>query len=229
MITLQQRTAGGPAGQQVYATLRSEIVANMLEPGQRLSENELAARFGVSRTPVREALGRLRDDQLVEIVPQLGTFVSLVNRTAVGDAQFVREALECAAIRHSAELASDGDVRVLREIVRLQELTQVDQNFDRFDSLDDELHRALCELGGHELAWKLSHKAGCHLNRVRRMILPLPTYLADMIDQHVAIVDAIAAHNADGAEAALRDHLRSVIENVAEVERAHPEYFASRS
>src|SRR5436305_1999373 len=97
-ISRQTRMRGSTRG-EVYARLRDAIVAAELEPGRRLSENELAAWLGVSRTPVREALVRLRDDRLVEIVPQLGTYVSRIGVQAVADAQFIREALECAAIR----------------------------------------------------------------------------------------------------------------------------------
>src|SRR4051812_28202016 len=93
-ISLGARTASR-ARDQVYDLLRESIVTAELEPGRQLSENELAGRLGVSRTPVREALVRLRDDRLVEIVPQLGTFVAPISGRAVADAQFVREALEC--------------------------------------------------------------------------------------------------------------------------------------
>ena len=78
-----RRAAGSPARIQVYAALRQAIVRGELEPGQQISENALAANLGVSRTPVREALARLRDDRLVEIVPQLGTFVSRISPQAV--------------------------------------------------------------------------------------------------------------------------------------------------
>ena len=94
--------------------LRDAIVAAQLEPGRQLSENELAALLGVSRTPIREALQRLRDDRLVEIVPQLGTFVTRISENAVADAQFVREALECAAVRGAALRARDQDLAASR-------------------------------------------------------------------------------------------------------------------
>jgi len=64
---------------QAYAALRAAIISGELQPGRQLSENELAARLGVSRTPIREALVRLRDERLVEIVPQLGTFVTRIS------------------------------------------------------------------------------------------------------------------------------------------------------
>src|SRR3954469_968207 len=115
-ITLGTRTLTR-ARDQVYARLREAMVGAELEPGRRLSENELAGRFGVSRTPIREALVRLRDDRLVEIEPQLGPFVARISGRAVGDAQFVRESLECAAIRLAAEKATAADVRRLRGVL----------------------------------------------------------------------------------------------------------------
>ena len=92
-LTRIPRLAGSPAGPAIYATVRDAIVSAELEPGRQISENELAARLGVSRTPVREAFARLRDDRLIEIVPQLGTFVSRISVADVDDAQFIREAL----------------------------------------------------------------------------------------------------------------------------------------
>ena len=110
-IQLSDRAGGGSARDQVYAALRDAIVCAELEPGRRLSENELAELLGVSRTPIREALVRLRDDRLVAIVPQLGTFVTLISNDAVADAAFVREALECGAIRLATERATDARPR----------------------------------------------------------------------------------------------------------------------
>src|SRR5438309_7674848 len=109
-IALQDRIVGASTSDQVYLALREAIVSAELEPGRRLSENELAELLGVSRTPVREALFRLRDERLVAIVPQLGTFVTLISPAAIEDAAFVREALECAAIRRAVERVSDADL-----------------------------------------------------------------------------------------------------------------------
>src|SRR4051812_42676772 len=104
----------GPARAHVYTTLRDAIVSAQLAPGRQLSENELAALLGVSRTPIREALQRLREERLVAIVPQLGTFVTHISEAAVSDAQFVREALECSAGRGTALRARDSDLAALQ-------------------------------------------------------------------------------------------------------------------
>lgn len=210
---------------QVYAALRGAIVRGELEPGRRLSENALAAELGVSRTPVREALGRLRDDRLVEIVPQLGTFVSRISPQAVRDAQFIREALECAAVRRAAELAGEDDVARLEENLLAQDRARDGGDTDAFYVLDDDFHRGLCDLSSHLAVWTVSERAKSHLNRVRRLSLGMPDYLSEMIDEHRAVLAAVAGHDPELAERALRHHLQMVLREIPRLRERHPDYF----
>jgi DNA-binding GntR family transcriptional regulator len=224
-ISISERALGTSARDRVYAALREAIVSAELEPGRRLSENELADRLGVSRTPVREALVRLRDDRLVAIVPQLGTFVTLIGQDAVADAHFVREALECNAIRIAAERATPADLVGLQANLAEQERAEEIDDAEAFDRLDEALHRAICELSGREVAWRISQRARGQLDRVRRLSLPAPGYRRQMIDEHREVLAAVAAHDAEGAERALRHHLRMVLSHVPDIQRAHPEFF----
>jgi GntR family transcriptional regulator, rspAB operon transcriptional repressor len=225
LVPVAARTRRGSARAHVYVALRDAIITAALAPGRQLSENELAARLGVSRTPIREALQRLREERLVEVVPQLGTFVTRISTTAVGDAQFVREALECAAIREAAVRAGEHDVAALDVIVRHQEETEAAEDYDRFYALDEELHRAFCDLSGHAIAWSLTQRAKGHLNRIRRLSLPEPGYLQEMIAEHRAVIAAVAAHDADAAEQSLRHHLRMVLSSLPAIRAQHPDYF----
>jgi DNA-binding GntR family transcriptional regulator len=224
-IQLGQRLTGAPARDQVYLALREAIVSAELEPGRRLSENELADRLGVSRTPVREALARLRDERLVAIVPQLGTYVTLISHQGLADAAFVREALECAAIRLATQHADDAALSELQANLVAQDRARADEDADAFDQLDDALHRSLCELSGHEIAWTLSRRANGHLDRVRRLSLPDPAYLGEMVDEHREVIAAVAARDADRAEQLLRHHLRMVLSSLPQIQAEHPEYF----
>jgi len=209
----------------VYTALRDAIVSGQLEPGRQISENELAARLGVSRTPIREALQRLREERLVAVVPQYGTFVTHISESAVSDAQFVREALECAAIRGTALRARDQDLGALEATIRRQDAAREANDFDSFYVLDDELHQLLCDLSGHDIAWSLSQRAKGHLNRIRRLSLPEPGYLMEMIAEHRAVVAAVAAHDPDEAERQLRHHLRMVLSTLPAIREQHPDYF----
>jgi DNA-binding GntR family transcriptional regulator len=225
LLPVAERSRRGPARAHVYTALRDAIVAGQLEPGRQISENELAARLGVSRTPIREALQRLREERLVAVVPQYGTFVTHISESAVSDAQFVREALECAAIRGTALRARDQDLAALEAIIRRQDAAREANDFDSFYVLDDELHQLLCDLSGHDIAWSLSQRAKGHLNRIRRLSMPEPGYMMEMIGEHRAVVAAVAAHDPDRAEDTLRHHLRMVLSTLPAIREQHPDYF----
>jgi len=220
-----RRPGRASAGPYLYAALRDLIVRTELAPGERLSEAELGRRLGVSRTPIREALGRLRDDRLVEVRPQIGTFVARISPQAVGDAQFIREALECAAVRVSAELADEESMAQIEEDLRAQERATDRTDIDSWQLLDDTYHRHLCDLSGHPAVWPVNERAKSHLNRLRRLGLAMPDYPQSMVEAHRTVADAVARHDPDGAEEALREHLRAVLREVPRIRERHPDYF----
>lgn len=222
---MADRARGGTAREHVYPVLRRAIVQAELEPGRRLSENALAGELGVSRTPVREALAQLRDERLVAIVPQLGTFVTRIEPTAVADAAFVREALECSAIRLASERRTPEDVVALEANLAAQARAVEAEGAEAFDVLDEDLHRMLCELSGHAIAWTLSRRANGQLDRVRRLSMPAPGYLAEMVSEHHAVVAAVADGDAARAETELRHHLRMVLSWLPRLRTSHPAYF----
>lgn len=224
-ISHSRRLEPGSTSRRVYSSLREAIIAGELEPGQRISENELAERLSVSRTPIREALTLLRDERFVQVVPQLGTLVTRISSAAVADAQFVREALECAAVRVAAERADRNDIAALEGLIRRQEEVVAETNYERFALLDDEFHAAICEISGRGFAWEVAQRAKGHLSRVRRLSLPQPNYLSTMVVEHHAVLDALRRGSPDDAEAALRHHLRMVLSAVPALRDEHPDYF----
>lgn len=157
------------------------------------------------------------------IVPQLGTFVTFIDEEAVADAHFVREALEVGAVRIVAKAATVEGVRGLRENLEAQELAVDDA--EAFARLDDDLHRLLCDLSGREVAWRLSERTRGQLDRVRLLSLPEAGYRGQMLEEHRAVVEAVAANDAVGAERELRHHLRMVLSQLPAIREAHPEYF----
>jgi GntR family transcriptional regulator, rspAB operon transcriptional repressor len=223
--SIRERSLGTSARDQAYAALRAAIVGAQLEPGRRLSENQLADLIGVSRTPVRDALARLRDERLVAIVPQLGTFVTFIDEEAVADAHFVREALEVGAVRIAADQASGADLAALHDNLAAQEHAVAADDAETFARLDDDLHRLLCDLSGREAAWRLSERTRGQLDRVRLLSLPEAGYREQMLAEHRAVVAAVAAHDAPLAERELRHHLRMVLSQLPAIRAAHPEFF----
>jgi GntR family transcriptional regulator, rspAB operon transcriptional repressor len=224
-LELIDRTAAGATRERVYLTVREAITTAGLAPGRRLSENELAGELGVSRTPIREALALLREERLVAIVPQLGTFVTRISTRAVADAAFVREALECSAVKLAAERIDADALEGLQANLAAQEQARDAGDVAAFDGLDDALHRALCEASGHGIAWTLAHRANGQLDRVRRLSLREPGYLAEMVAEHGDVLTALGAGDAEAAERTLRHHLRMVPSLLPAIRVAHPEYF----
>jgi DNA-binding GntR family transcriptional regulator len=223
--SIRERADGTSARDQAYVVLRSAIVGAELEPGRRLSENQLAELIGVSRTPVRDALARLRDERLVAIVPQLGTFVTFIDRDAVADAHFVREALEVGAVKLAAQNATTEQVARLEANLDHQQQAVALDDAELFARLDDDLHHLLCDLSGREVAWRLSERTRGQLDRVRLLSLPEAGYRDQMLAEHRAVVAAVADHDAPRAERELRHHLRMVLSQLPAIREAHPEYF----
>lgn len=212
---------------QVYALIRQAIVALELSPGQALSENELADQYGVSRTPVREALIRLADDGLVEVVPQLGTYVSRIDPFDVREAQFIRESLELASLPSVAGRATEADAATLREVLDAQRAAARDHDLRRWFELDEDLHRTLLEIAGHRRVWPVVQSAKAHMDRVRMLSLPEPEVLEELIAQHERIVDGALAGERDAAESVLTQHLRLVLEHLEAFEQRYPDYFVA--
>ena len=199
------------------------------KPGQPLSEKELSLRYGVSRTPVREALLQLEDESLVEIYPQAGTFVSRISVHGVTEAQFIREALECAALRAAVGNLGTADIKRLETNLDRQRDAHAAHDVDTFYILDEAFHQAIVEHSGFPGVWRFAQRAKVHLNRARRLSLPAVSTIGALIDQHATILEHIANNDVAGAEQALQTHLRMVLHDLPALQREYPDYFeASR-
>ncbi|MER7792169.1 GntR family transcriptional regulator [Streptomyces sp. NPDC097640] len=220
------RSRGRNTRQLVHEVLRSRIVSLELAPGAAVSENDLAAELGVSRTPVRESLILLADEGLVDIYPQMGTFVSRIRERDVASAQFVREALECAALRDAVGKATERDIADLRALLAAQE--EADRRTDRegFFQLDEQFHARLMAVSGHGSAWRVVSEAKAQLDRARRLSHALTQQMTLLVGQHRAVVDLLEAGDLDRADEALRSHLRLVFSDVEKIRARHPELFS---
>ena len=160
-----------PNPRSIHSILRQDIVTLRLMPGEKLSENELALRFGTSRAPVREALIRLAEDGLIDVLPQRGSFVSRISLKAMERARFVREALEIAIVRRAAEQGISQDVRERAEAcLEAQEGAREDP--ERFTQLDDFFHRGFAEGVGLDGVWAVIEREKAQFDRIRFLSLP---------------------------------------------------------
>ncbi|MCE0537544.1 GntR family transcriptional regulator [Kineosporia rhizophila] len=222
---MSPRKAGGSSRQAVYESLRRRILGLELPPGTALSENDLATEMGISRTPVRESMILLSEEGLVQVFPKVGTFVSRVDAARVADAQFLREAVELAALEDVPDEPDAELVALLRENLGRQQAAGIER--EEFFRLDEEFHHLLLRLSGHGNSWSTVASAKGHLDRARRLGLDEVGSPKPFIDQHADVLEAVLSGNTEAARTTLRHHLRAVFEDVERVRRRSPELFAT--
>lgn len=222
---LERGRDAASARAQTYGLLREAIVSLRLEPGARVSDLELARELEISRTPIREALLQLSDDGLVDVRPQAGTFVARISVAAVREAQFVREALEVAALRVAADRIDAASLASLDANLAAQRVAARAGDVERFYALDEELHRSLLHASGFPGVARVTDRSRAHLNRVRRLSLPVPAVIDGLVAQHSEIVAALRGDEPERAEAVLREHLRRVLEDLPALVLRHPAFF----
>ena len=206
----------------ILSEIKKDIVTLRLRPGARLSENELALRFGTSRAPVREALIRLVEEGLIEVLPQRGSFVSRISLSAMKRARFVREALEVAVVRRAAERGLSTSAKKQVDAA-LSEQKRARREAERFTLADDAFHRAIAEDIDIAHVWTVLEREKSQLDRIRYLSLPAVTPVDVLIAQHEDIVAALIRRDPDAADRAMRTHLSEVLAIVEKLASEHPD------
>jgi DNA-binding GntR family transcriptional regulator len=221
---------GAPAGRMttataIYRELHAAIVSMQMTPGTALNEKVLTERFGVSRTPVREALIRLVEDGLVDVFPQSGTFVARIPVALIPEAVVIRQALEGATVERAAAIATDKDVEWLDEILARQQFFADRQNMSAFHEADEAFHEAIAGISGHPGIWHYLKPVKVQIDRARRMTLPALGRMEHVLAEHKVIRNAIEKHDVPAACAAMKQHLNAVIPDIDELRKSHPGSF----
>lgn len=218
--------ARGPtAADRIYSALRADIVALRRAPGQPINEKELALGFGISRTPVREALLRLAGEGLVAIFPQSGTFVGRIPVAALPEAILVRQALEGLTAQHAAQNARAEQIAALNALIERQQKTERRRDHGAFHAADEKFHALIADIAGHPGVWRLVEQVKLQVDRYRRLTLPVPGRMGRVVAEHGAIVAAIAARDPDRAAAAMATHLDGLSASIGDVSELNPEFF----
>lgn len=207
----------------VYRVLREAITDGSLAPGERLREIHLARQFGVSTTPVREALRRLEREGLVDISPRRGAVIPAYDLREIEHLYEARELVECRAVRRAAEAPARDFSRV---DALFDEASTVldDPDQIRFNRLDVELHRALNDIGGNKQIADLAERVHRQIQRIRvRCAIHLQGRPRVSHAEHAAMVEAVRARQADRAEELARAHIQGVRDAVRRALEASPQ------
>ena len=209
----------------VYRALHADIGALRLKPGQPLLDRELEARFGVSRTPIREAILRLADDKLVDIFPQSGTFVSRIPVHALYEAILIRKALEETIVRLAVDAAQPSSFVILSNNLQALEGAASAKDQSLFHELDTAFHEEISKIAGFPGIWGAIQQVKVQIDRYRRLTLPEEGRLSRVVEEHAAVLDALRDGDAEGAVSAMGHHLGQMLGELKDRGRLDPQYF----
>ncbi|HZC94900.1 MAG TPA: GntR family transcriptional regulator [Bradyrhizobium sp.] len=232
-VAAGNRRSGRPrtatAASRIYSDLRIELVSLQRRPGEAISEAEIALSYGVSRTPVREAILKLSDEGLLEIFPQSGIFVSRIPIAALPEAIIIRKALEETTARLAAERATSSQILNLHSVLERQREADTTKDRDAFHRADELFHATIAEVAGFPGIWKFIQQVKLHVDRFRWLTLPQMGRMAQVIAEHEAILAAVEAHDPAAASDAMGAHLERLLGDISAIQNINPEFFDERS
>lgn len=215
----------GSTREQIYSLLIEEILKFRLLPGDKISEKEISEKFKVSRTPVRESFIQLSQDGLLEIYPQKGTCVSLIDLNLVEEARFMREHLEVAVIQLACETFPQESLFSLEMNLKMQEMCMKEKNYEKLFQLDEEFHQTIFDGCKKKNIWNVIQSMNMHFKRLRMLRLATNLNWDSIIHQHLLLVEAIRNKEPEVAEKIMKEHLTMVIFDKETLKKEYPTYF----
>ena len=204
--------------------LKENIVNLELPPGSLVSESELAAQMGLSRTPIREALIELSKVKLVEIVPQKPSKICCINYDLVEESLFLRKLLECSIVETACSKVSLVDLARLEENIQLQKFYLERNSYAQLMLMEQMFHSTIFEIAHKSQTYAVIQDFSIHFERVYRMEQePFKDYT--LVEDHCVILKAIRENQPDLAHALMDIHLTRYKVNEASIRRKHPEFF----
>jgi Transcriptional regulators len=221
------------ASEEIYNVLRNEILSLRFAPGQELNVNSLALQLNCSRSPVRDALMRLDGDNLVDIFPQKGTRVSLIDLHQVEEERFLRKSLELSALANFIGKANASDFYKMEAAIERQKIAAANQDFSAFFDADDDFHKVAFDAIGKNWCWSLVSAQSGNYHRIRLLSFQLSLVTDNIITQHQEILSYIREGRREELISLVSRHLEKLDSEVSLLTEKYGDYFktdlASRS
>lgn len=209
----------------VYRFLKTNIMTLILPPGSSLSEKDIADLLEVSRTPVREAFIQLANVYLLDIIPQKGTYVSLIDLDNVQEAKFLRETIEKAVIDIACSQFPRETLYDLQHNLKLQEIYLSEKNYDKFFEADEIFHATIFAGCKKSHTWQLIQQMLTHYNRVRHLTTECGFDLDTLLAQHKTLVAAIEQQDIVLGRRVIAEHLDKVQLDIPALLKTNSAYF----
>ncbi len=218
------------SSEPIYQQLKKEIVVLKIKPGTMLREIDIAERFHISRTPVRDVFARLERDNLVEVVSQKGTYVTKINVDDVAEIMYIRKTIEEDIISKLIEKITIDQINILHLIlIRQKEILSIEDNEERnnkFYENDNKFHSTMFGFVGKNGVWNTVSNLSPIYNRYRNMTyLRNIDRLKELYNYHIEIVDALEKKDKEKAINALSEHFYSGLTGIEEVYHLYKDYF----
>lgn len=196
-------------GELVFETLKREILDLKLEPGKMLSESDICERFGVSRTPVRDALRLLQEQGFVETIPYRGTYVTLLSLDNIRQMIYMRVAVETMVLRDFLEVQSPLVIEDIRHAIAMQKAMIQTPGFEpeQFYRMDAQMHSIWFAAVKRQKLWDMLQAQQLHYTRFRMLDFTTETDFTRIIAEHERLFDLIVSRKEQELEQALKDHL----------------------
>jgi len=227
-VSVIERNPQESTREYVYRFLKFNIMELKLIPGSALSEKDIALLLGVSRTPVREAFIQLSQEYLLDILPQKGTYVSLIDIENVEESKFLRETIEKAVIEIACVEFPSDKLFELQSNIALQELCIKEKNYLKFYELDEAMHKTIFVGCKKARIWSMIQQMNTHYNRVRMLNMAGGYNVLPVLTQHQELVLAIKEKNVDLGMRTIDRHLNKVKFDIQDLCRDYVEYFKQK-
>lgn len=209
----------------VFDHLYNSIVTLELLPGDKISEAEIAAQFGISRQPVRDAFSRLENLDLLLIRPQKATEVKRFSLHEITKSRFVRASVEAEVLRRAADAATVTDGALLDACLAQQACVIADDDYEAFGKLDYEFHKALCKIARVDFAFEVISAEKANVDRLCILSLSKADRMEELLEDHTKISDCIKAGDQEGAVQAGMVHLSRLDATIEAIFAQNPDYF----
>ena len=209
----------------LFDKLHEEIVTLAILPGSKISEADVARRFGVSRQPARDAFRRLHNLGLLEIRPQRATVVRRFSLAEIESTRFIRLAVELEVLERACQVWDQNRADALAQNLDLQVDALATNDIGRFHSIDYTFHRLICELSGLPGATDTINTCKRKVDRLCVLSLSDNENAGVLLDDHRAIAAALADRSVQDARALLRLHISRLDRTIAEIHQTHSSYF----
>ena len=215
----------GSLTNRTFLAIREAIMELNFLPGEIIRKHDICNTLGVSRSPVSEALAKLRNEGLVEVVPQSGTFVSRFSLQDIKEGAFLREAIELACIEILASNISEQQLIDLNRNLKLQKVLAESDDYQGFYQLDAKMHGMIMDFTGYKNLAKVTKTGWVQVDRARQLLLPVDGRLKKAFQEHRAVIKALEQNDVVLAREKMRTHLNQLILLLTPLEKKHPHLF----